>query len=195
MTLSTKPSLVPSLGAVNDSGRERVVPILWARTPSRKARSYVDSASPTYWRASHIDVREAKGQVAPLAKWVKTGRSPPFSGTRTMLSTGPDRLERIAEVRECLATGDGSADSGGKAIEIGIDRADKGLAAVAGMRGLRSLLMQRLCAPFATPSRLGSTGCPRRTASCYTDLPDVERLALPGSLPRKWDFFVADDPI
>ena len=151
MTLSTKPSLVPSLVWFNDSGRERVVPIFVGANSVEEGALVRDSASLTYWRASHIDVREAKGQVAPLAKWVKTAGPLLSRVLERCLSTGPDRLERIAEVRECLATGDGSADSGGKAIEIGIDRADKGLAAVAGMRGLRSLLMQEVVRPIRDP--------------------------------------------
>jgi len=150
LTLLVDPSFVPSLVWWNKSGG-RASPVYVGPTAAEDERMVRSAARLVYEHASGIDLGAAKGALAPLSKWVKTA-GPRISGVLSRcLSTGPDRLRTIAEVKENLERGGGAAENQ-RGTRIGdADRARKGLAAVAGMHELRALLEKEVVAPIRDP--------------------------------------------
>jgi Cdc6-like AAA superfamily ATPase len=152
LTGGTEPLLVPSLVWWNRSDGGRAAPLYLRRDTADEARMVRSAATLVYERASGIDLTATQGLVPPLSKWVKSAGSTITITLARCLSVGRDSLRTTQDVKAALQMRVAGPNGPiAPPTEGSVPRAGQGLAGVAGMRELRSLLEREVVQPIRNP--------------------------------------------
>ncbi|HYV48022.1 MAG TPA: AAA family ATPase, partial [Myxococcaceae bacterium] len=172
-----RPSLARSLIWWNAGGGGRATPVYLGAAAPAERDLVRDAAALVYLDASGIDPSKAKGPPAPLDRWVKTAGAQATSALGRCLSNGQDRIATLADARRAAGLdrgGDGAAEVEAKPVA---DRHGTGLAAVAGMKELRTLLEKEVVRPIRDPEPFKKYGL---------DIPNGILLYGPPGCGKTW---------